>query len=55
MELTQCIGVELPLDNSSEPDALLSNIFSVTTVFQGESSTVTLGLVFAIDAASSSK
>jgi hypothetical protein len=53
MELTQCIDVELLLDNVSEPDMLLSDIFAVTVIFQGESAAMTLGQVFTFDSANS--
>lgn len=53
MELTQCIEVELLLDNVSEPQMLLSDIFTATATFQGKSSDVTLGQVIAFDAENS--
>lgn len=43
MELTQCIDVVLSLDDTFEPQLLLNNIFVMTMMFHGESSTLTLG------------
>ena len=48
--LTQCIPAVLSPDSNIEPSSLLENIFAVNETFLGETSTVTLGQLFAVDA-----
>ena len=48
--LTQCIPIVLSPDSNIEPSSLLENIFAVNETFLGETSTVTLGQLFAVDA-----
>ena len=48
--LTQCIPTVLSPDSNIEPSFLLENIFAVNETFLGETSTVTLGQLFAVDA-----
>ena len=55
IELTQCIDVGLMPDSISEPPMLLMDMLAANATFQGETSVIMLGDVFAVDTINSGK